>query len=221
MTNYLFHRKSMLATALLTATGFIFLAIRIGFTGNALYTFLLWNLFLGIIPLIPAYLFRKTAQNGFTLTAFILFFMWLFLFPNAPYILTDFVHLQSREYVPIWYDAALLFFFTLSGMFAGILSLHWIHKGLDKIVYRSISWMIVLSTIVLCGYGVFLGRVLRLNSWDVLFRTEKVINLSLEHLNNPIAISMTITFSIVIASVYGVFKIIRSSSNPSHETFLS
>ena len=211
-------RKSILATALLTATGFVFLALRIGHTGKSFYTFLLWNLFLAIIPLIPAYLFRKNIQHGFSWTLLVLFFAWLFLFPNAPYILTDFVHLHSREQVPIWYDASLLFFFTLAGMFSGILSLHWIHKGLDKIGYTWLSWLIVFSTIVLSGYGIFLGRVLRLNSWDVIVRTEKVITLSLQHLSDPVAISMTITFSLVIASVYSVFKIIRSSS---HETFLS
>jgi uncharacterized membrane protein len=220
MQTHLFTRKSILATAMLTATGFLFLVLRISLTGNPVYTFLLWNLFLGIIPLIPAYLFRKTAANGFSWTAFIVFFGWLFLFPNSPYILTDFVHLHSYEHVPIWYDAALLFFFTLAGMFAGIVSLHWIHKGLDKVFHTSISWMIIASTIVLSGYGVFLGRVLRLNSWDIIVRTEKVIMLSLENLDNPVAINMAITFAIVLASVYGVFKIIRSSSYPSHETLL-
>ncbi|MDB5255451.1 MAG: hypothetical protein JWM14_146 [Chitinophagaceae bacterium] len=221
MKTYLFNRKSLLATALLTATGFVFLALRIGMTGKSFYTFLLWNLFLGIIPLIPAYHFRKKMQKDFNWTLPIFFFAWLFLFPNAPYILTDFVHLHSQEQVPIWYDASLLFFFTLAGMFAGIVSLHWIHKGLDQLGHKWLSWLIVLFTIVLSGYGVFLGRVLRLNSWDVIVRTEKVITLSLQHLNNPVAISMTITFSIVLASVYGVFKIIRSSSYPAHETFLS
>ena len=215
-----FTRKSILATGLLTATGFVLLAFRIGITGKSFYTFLIWNLFLGIIPLIPAYQFRKVALNGFSLTAVFMFFAWLFLFPNAPYILTDFVHLHSREQVPIWYDAAVLFFFTLSGMFAGIVSLHWIHEGLKKLFNTWLSGAIVLSTIVACGYGVFLGRVLRLNSWDVICRTEEVITLSWENLNNPLAISMTITFSIVVASVYIVFKIIRHSSYPAHETIL-
>ena len=221
MKTYLFTSKSLLATALLTATGFIFLVLRIGVTGKSLYAFLLWNLFLGIIPLIPAYQFRKKMSPGFSWTAILFFFSWLFLFPNAPYILTDFIHLQSQELVPLWYDAALLFFFTLAGMFAGIVSLHWIHTGLDQLGYRWLSWLTVLATILLSGYGVFLGRVLRLNSWDVIVRTEKVITLSLQNIDNPLAISMTITFSIVMASLYGVFKIIHSSSYPAHETFLS
>jgi uncharacterized membrane protein len=159
-------------------------------------------------------------SKGFSFTAVIFFFAWLFLFPNAPYILTDFVHLQSREQVPVWYDATLLFFFTLSGMFAGIVSLHFIHRGLDKICKAWLSWTIVLFTMVLCGYGVFLGRVLRLNSWDVIFRTQKVITLSWENLAPPLAMSMTLTFSIVLAAVYAVFKIIRHSSYPAHETLL-
>ena len=220
MSTYFFTRKSLLATGLLTATGFVLLALRVGLTGKSFYAFLLWNLFLGIIPLIPAYQFRRSASNGFSWTLVLSFFAWLFLFPNAPYILTDFVHLHSREHVPVWYDASLLFFFTLAGMFAGIVSLHWIHKGLDKLCYRWLSWTIVLSTIIVSAYGVFLGRVLRLNSWDIIFRTEKVITLSLENLDNPVAISMTITFSIVLASVYGVFKIIRHSSYPAHETII-
>lgn len=220
MKTYIFTRKSLMATSLLIATGFALLALRVGFTGKSFYAFLLWNLFLGVIPLIPAYKFRKLLSNGFSWSVVFMFFAWLFLFPNSPYILTDFVHLHSREQVPLWYDAALLFFFTLSGMFAGIVSLHWIHKGLDKLFKAWVSWIIVLSTIAACGYGVFLGRVLRLNSWDVIFRTEKVITLSWENLNNPVALSMTITFSIIIASVYGVFKIIRHSSYPNHETLL-
>lgn len=221
MITYQFNRHPILAAGLLTATGFILLVLRMELTGNSFYAFLLWNLFLGIIPLIPSFYFSKMNTNGFRYISILPFFTWLFLFPNAPYILTDFIHLHSREYVPVWYDAALLFFFTLSGMFTGVVSLHWIHNGLDKIFARYLSWIIVTGTIVLCGYGVFLGRILRLNSWDIICRTEKVITLSIENIDNPVAVSMTITFSIVMASMYGAFKIIRYSSYPSHETFFS
>src|SRR5690349_20031989 len=102
MKTYLFSRKSLLATPLLTVTGFVLLALRVGHTGNSLYSFLLWNLFLGIIPLIPSYHFRKTMSTSYSWTAIFMFFAWLFLLSTAPYILTDFVHLFPRQHVPVW-----------------------------------------------------------------------------------------------------------------------
>ncbi len=218
MEKFSFTSKPIVSIGLLCAAGIILLSLRIAVTGKSLFVFLLWNVLLAILPMLPAFHFKKRATQGQVLWSIPLFIAWLLLFPNAPYLLTDFVHVHDRLLIPIWFDTALLFCFVLSGLLAGILSLHWIHEGLNRFFSKPIAWFCIGFSILLSGYGIYLDRVLRFNSWDIIFNSKQLVLLSFFHLQNTQAMAMTITFSIVMAAVYGVFKISYTNSN--HETFL-
>ena len=90
--------------------------------------------------------------------------VWFLFFPNAPYIITDLIHLRVRDAVPIWYDAALLFSFAWNGLILGFVSL-WVVQSL--VTHRwgaTAGWLLALGTLIAGGFGIYLGRFLRWNS---------------------------------------------------------
>src|SRR5256712_12926682 len=101
--------RRRLATILGLFAGSLFctalVLVRDVHTGNGDFRYLIWNLFLAWIPLALAVFVYDRWENrrrGMLLVA--LGGLWLLFFPNAPYIATDFVHLQRDPLAPYWYD---------------------------------------------------------------------------------------------------------------------
>ncbi|NUU61681.1 DUF1361 domain-containing protein [Paenibacillus agri] len=173
---------------------------------DSFYAFLIWNLFLAWIPFLfsmAAHELDKRRIGGIWLLP--LGVAWLLFFPNAPYLMTDLVHLtaQKGRYIVhgviqnrYWYDMVMLLLFTWSGWLTGFFSLY----QFQAVIYRKsnllLSWIFVLAACVLGGYGVLLGRVYRLNSWDVLTDRHQLYQLVLDSLNRQ-----SVFFSLFIALV--------------------
>ena len=90
------------------------LMARVFYTGRITYIFLIWSLFLAWLPLLFAYLsvrlgFKRRLAGLWALA-------WLLFFPNAPYIITDIMHLPNVGGVPILYDVVMLFAFAMVGI---------------------------------------------------------------------------------------------------------
>src|SRR6202142_2821960 len=149
----------------------ILVAARIIYSGSNQYINLIWNLFLAWIPFVLAYLayifsWRRSLMY-LVIPSFA--FLWLIFFPNAPYILTDFQHLaQESSQVPLWYDVILLIWFSWTGMLLGIVSLNLMQEIIKRQISRWVGWAFVFIVSVFSGVGLYLGRFIRLNSWDVL-----------------------------------------------------
>lgn len=152
-----------LAAGVLLALGLI--AGRIWHTGSITYAFLGWNLFLAWMPLLFAWLAERAKWGA---TAVVWSVLWLLFFPNAPYIVTDFVHLAPRPGVPFWYDLMLILTCALVGLLLGLASLGLIHGRAARAFGTAVGWLIVLLACGLAGVGVAIGRFLRWNSWDAL-----------------------------------------------------
>jgi len=72
------------------------LLLRFERSGSVAMGFLAWNLFLAAIPAVAAWFFARAMANGSSLIQQIVWFaVWLVFLPNAPYIITDFVHLKA------------------------------------------------------------------------------------------------------------------------------
>ena len=127
------------------------------------FGFLGWNLMLAWVPYLAAWRFER----GDSLLRWAWFLLWLLFLPNAPYIVTDFIHLQHRPPVPVWYDMVMLFSFASTGLMLGLLSLYEIRLALRRQWSRMFTEGIMCATIGLAGFGVWLGRFQRWNSWDV------------------------------------------------------
>jgi uncharacterized membrane protein len=182
----------------------LLLAFRIYVTQQITYIFLVWNLFLALVPLWIAYksykVHHRYPARYFLVLSMILF--WLLFFPNAPYIVTDFIHLQERAMVPLWFDAMLVFSFAVTGLLSGVISLYFIHEILNRLINKVWGWAMVGVISVLSGYGVYLGRVLRWNSWDLFFHTRALLTDSILQWANPAALAMTGMFALLLLFTY-------------------
>ena len=157
-------QKSLLA--LLAFIGLL-IAARIFYTGSTLYLFLVWNIFLAWIPFAISNVFNKLAGYA-TWKQLLVFFCWLTFFPNALYIVTDLIHLQIESKVPKWFDAILLFSASVVGLMMAFISLYRIEAFLQKLIHRKLRSISIFIILFLGSFGVYLGRFLRWNSWDII-----------------------------------------------------
>jgi len=98
----------------------------------------------------------------------LLFIVWLLFFPNALYIITDLVHLDLESNVPKWFDAILLFASSTAGLMMAFVSLYRVERMLSKWVNKKWLSPVILAILFLGSFGVYLGRFLRWNSWDII-----------------------------------------------------
>ena len=144
----------------------ILLAIRVYKTDSTFYIFLVWNLFLACIPYAIALILSSQKTNSFIF--WIGFACWLAFLPNSPYILTDLQHIKLSTLQSVWFDVLLILSFAINGLVAGFASLSILQTSLQKKFSKTTTNIIIHFILLLCGFGIYLGRVLRWNSWDIL-----------------------------------------------------
>jgi uncharacterized membrane protein len=162
------------------------LAVRIHETGSHQYRFMLWNLFLAWVPLIAASVAFVLARRGATVLAGVFGVVWLLFFPNAPYVLTDFIHLSGHGASPLWYDALMLSSFAWTALMLGFLSLYLIQAIVAPRVSVAVGWIVVVCALGLASFGVYLGRFAGFNSWDAVTRPRHVLSVIRQETNSPI-----------------------------------
>ena len=144
---------------------------RVAYSESGRHLGLIWNLFLAWIPFILAYLAHATSWRRITLY-FILPFMailWLIFFPNAPYMLTDLQDLSRGSFgAPLWYDVIIVVWCSWTGMLLGIISLYLMQDIVLRTFGRVTAWLFVFVITPLSSFGIYIGRFVRLNSWDIL-----------------------------------------------------
>jgi len=187
------------------------LAVRFYISKSHAYGFLIWNLFLAWIPFGCA-IWVAMLDKVWPATRWILIApscMWLLFFPNAPYIVTDFIHLQRIEPLAMWFDISLLMLFAWTGCFLGVSSLAMMQSVVRRRIGRVWSWIFVVMTLGLSGVGIYMGRFLRFNSWDLLLRPGHLLGNVVDALANPMAhqraIGVSMLFSLFMLVCYVTF----------------
>lgn len=178
----LFRRETLAPMAALTFASAVSVAIvlaRVLFTGNIRYSFLVWNLFLAWLPLVFAILarniYRATPAGDRLGWPFLgLSAAWLLFFPNAPYICTDLVHLTTRFFGHFWVDLTVILSCAFIGLILGFVSLYLMHSVVTQRYGRLSGWLFVAGVAGLSSFGIYLGRFLRFNSWDVVAQPGKL-----------------------------------------------
>jgi len=180
-------RRALTIPALLAASALCVATVefRNHHAGNTFYSFLVWNLALAWIPFVLALAAYASARRETSAATVALGVLWLLFFPNAPYLLTDFIHLQESGTTPLWYDALMLASFAWTGLLLGFGSLY-----MMQIIWRRAagdvwSWLGVIGVLGLASFGVYLGRFLRFNSWDALVRPRGIAHVIATDLENP------------------------------------
>ncbi|CAG5069626.1 hypothetical protein DYBT9623_02362 [Dyadobacter sp. CECT 9623] len=173
------------------------------------FIFLAWNLFLAWVPLIfiKAVWEMERRQNAPFWLLIICLFVWLLFFPNAPYIITDLKHLRGIADNMIWYDSLMIFTFSVAGFLTGLYSIRIVHRIVTKRWNEQLAWAWILFAMILSGFGVYLGRYGRWNSWDILTQPGSLLRGILESAQNPLAIKHTLSFSFVLMLLYFAFHI--------------
>ncbi len=175
--------------------------------GQLAYSFLAWNLFLAGLPFafaLLASLLHESAAPGAvrTIAVSALLGLWLLFFPNAPYLVSDLVHLRRwSPGAPHWFDAVLFAAFLATGVAVGLASLLLVHGLVARRLGRWAGWAAISLASLLAGFGIYLGRFERLNSWDALTRPAKVVAVAIDPLRSPLAHQRTI----VVTLLYGGF----------------
>jgi uncharacterized membrane protein len=173
-------RRTLAIVALLAASALCVatVEIRTHETGDAYYRFLVWNLILAWVPLVLAMGAYGRARRRVDLSVAVLLVPWLLFFPNAPYLLTDFIHLGEGP-APLWYDALMLSAFAWTGLLLGFASLYLVQMILRRAFGTLVAWLGVVVALSLGSIGVYVGRFIRFNSWDALLhpiRVAEVVN---------------------------------------------
>jgi len=151
--------------------------LRSEYSGTVHYAFLIWNLFLAWIPFIIAYFtYTLTLKRQWVYVVIpIAAFFWMIFFPNAPYILTDFQHLASHwTDLPVWYDVMMLIWFAFTGLLLGMVSLFLMQEIIRREFGRWVGWGFVALVAGLSSAGIYMGRFLRWNSWDILLNPSDI-----------------------------------------------
>jgi uncharacterized membrane protein len=168
----------MLALMLASAVSVALVIARMAWTRNHLYAFLVWNLVLAWMPLLFALLARDSLGAGRPRTwrFYGLAAAWLLFFPNAPYIFTDLIHLTTWFSSHFWIDLALFLLCAFIGLVLGFLSLYLMQSIVAQLYGRVAGWLFAAAAAGLCSVGIYLGRFLRFNSWDVILRPGKIFH---------------------------------------------
>ena len=177
----------------------VLLTYRIIKSESLSYIFLVWNLFLAFIPWWISNILKRKEKLTFIHLPIIA--IWLLFLPNAPYILTDLFHLKPRTGLPLWFDLILVLSFALTGMIVFFKSLKDMLKLLTNRMPQLDVTIITPFIFWLVAYGLYLGRYLRFNSWDIV-HPFRLMNASFTILFEKDTIGFTCIFSVFLWFLY-------------------
>lgn len=217
MTERTHARGLIVRLALITALPAVLYVARIVYTGKIAYRFLPWNLFLAWLPLVFAYLAVRAGGRKPWLSL-PLIGAWLAFLPNAPYLITDLIWLDGSATTLKVYDAAMFFVFATCGLAAGFVSLRWVQALVER---RAGTWggrLFVLAALGLTGFGVYLGRFRRWNSWDIVADPAALFHDIAIRVADPVLHwqmwALTALFAGLLLCLYWLFGLLTEVKSP-------
>ena len=223
ITRYLVHHKLFFLRSetdrlLVVSMAFSILMVlaRVAYTGSSLFLFLVWNLFLAWIPYqLTGWAIQRPDMIINKLKFIAFFICWIVFIPNAFYIITDLFHLGNYYAVPFWFDLAMILSFAWNGILLGILSVRQMEKMVEKQIQNKNELYFIYPIMLLNALGIYIGRYLRFNSWDIITNPFKlagdITDLLLHPLQYKYAWGMIICFSIFLTLAYCTIKKISKS----------
>jgi uncharacterized membrane protein len=173
------------------------------------YGFLRWNMFLAVVPLVLAYALAWAARRDWALFAVpFLAFAWIVFLPNAPYLISDLVHLQdgaSRA------NVLTLGLVAVTGLLIGVKCVQIVQRVIEERFGSRWGWRAVQAIVVLTTFGVYAGRVLRWNSWNVLSRPHALLATALRGPSEPRRLAFAVVATLVSAvAFYWVYRVLTA-----------
>lgn len=209
--------------ALLSAFVVAGVVVRWRYTGSHEAANLPWNLFLAWIPLGLALAVHDAHRGGARL-AWLLAGggLWLLFFPNAPYLVTDLKHLGAWSGAPEWFDVVLVSAAAWTGLLLGFASLYLVQAVVRELRGAAAAWAVVVGSIALGSFGIYLGRFERWNSWDALTSPRPILADLWAGAMNPVAhprvLAVTVLFTgfltLAYLTFYGLVALGRNEREP-------
>lgn len=185
--------------------------------------FLVWNMGLSLIPYFLSVLLRHSRPVYRSTVLFALVFLaWLAFYPNAVYMVTDFIHFSTKTFytktpriqynmdIRLWLNFSLTVCAVFFGVFLGMASFFHVEEALvgRKPLYLKVLFYIAIS--VLTGFAIYIGRFIRLNSWDVLLNPGELFTEVIATINRNTAM-ITFLFSSIHFFLAVTAKLFRST----------
>jgi uncharacterized membrane protein len=211
MSRYVSKRTKLglaLGAASAVSVGFFVVGAMLNHSNDLWY--LNWNLFLAWVPLGIMLLLERTLRHRLWShwQSLVLTVLFLAFLPNAFYLMTDIIHLQETTRADLLFDVAMFQSFIINGCILGIISVYMLHGELRKRLTPGYSWLLILGTLLLSSFAIYIGRELRWNTWDILLNPASIlfqISESLLHpTDHPEVFSITLGFFALITSIYVV-----------------
>ena len=179
----------------------LMITVRFIYTGGHGFGFLAWNLFLAWVPFIISATFKKLidAERWKQVTVFLI---WLILFPNALYIVTDLIHLDMETAIPKWFDAVLIFTSSIAGLLMAFVSLLRVEYYLTLKFRNNTVHVIMVAILFLSSFGVYLGRFLRWNSWDIISNPLNLLYSIVQRVISPIHYLQTWGITVMLTTLF-------------------
>lgn len=190
---------------------------RVFLTGTYGYLFLNWNLILAFLPwlLTSVAILRKVKRR---LTILLIMAIWLLFFPNCLYMLTDLIHLRKIADAPVWLDLIIVLSFAWAGLCCGFISLMDIECFIKERFHAGPKIVLALSVcmIFLAAFGIYIGRFLRWNSWDLLGNPAELMHDIFDRFTDPGSFlrifGFTVLMGILLNFMYFPFRYISRKS---------
>lgn len=172
-----------------------------------------WNLFLAYVPYFISTTLTRKHPAGNKMLEITGLIAWLLFIPNSFYILTDLYHLADghrNSRVPEWFDLILILSFAWNGLMLGVLSTRQIEKLLAPNTTSLGRWVFLYPVMWLNALGVYIGRVLRYNSWDIVASpialTRDIVIMIAHPLRYHDAWGMIFCYSLLLTFMYNILK---------------
>jgi uncharacterized membrane protein len=212
---------------------FGFCGIAYAITRDSTNIALAWNIFLAWLPLLfgvlailsPVRLHKSRRSK--TLQVLFWLLLWLLFLPNAFYLFTDAIHLSELVFyhdkfyhvvevtyvrdVPAWLTLMNVSVGSFFGLLTGVLSVFRMHEYFRPKMNRPAVAVSLLVIFFLCGFGIYVGRFLRFNSWSVVTHPVDIIVKTWQSLDS-FAWEFTIATMITIGFTYAIFYVLFQKS---------
>lgn len=168
------------------------------------------NILLAVIAIVFGWLFYATKNKFLKLLYFI---VWFFFLPNTLYLFSDYINLVNQwggantlERIVFVFQYSVL---VIAGFVTLVLALYPFEKQV-KVYLPSAKEIFVnlllIFTNLLVGFGIILGRVMRVNSWEVVTNIPNVINSSISVLISPELILQVILYALLANFSYFLLR---------------
>jgi uncharacterized membrane protein len=203
--------KGLLAALLVSNfVSVLLFALRVTFTQDTRYWFLFWNLLLAWVPALVAWgLAKQLIKHRWSdPVPLILTLVWLTFLPNSFYLMSDLIHLHNTGEIGMLFDAVLFLSCIWNGLVAGMISLFWVHRAVNKRRGKLYGGTAVSIILLLTSFAIYLGRDLRWNTWDILANPAGLIFDVSDRIVHPLshadAFLTTASFFALLGSMYFV-----------------